>query len=825
MLTFLVLVAFFLLTRFLFTTLEYFVNWKLTTLLAVSTVVASLVLGVVAHYLEQNPLVKAGLIGGASTVLLTAAVCVFLMAPTSLIPWPTLHLLLPPSGSGMSKQEVLNTVQDAIAGAAEAALVFPSPLAPLPIVLTPLINFLLLCALGRFVSWRALAVLVIASMVGTLLYLLSYFPEIVAGIVYTTTLGNWVSSGLFEVNWVFSIDALTYVMLLVVLTVSTLVHLYSTEYMSADPHTTRFISYLSLFTFFMLLLITSDNFIGLFLGWEGVGLCSYLLISFWFTRIQANKAAIKAMVVNRIADLFFTIGILVIFYTFQTVEFNTVFGLTPYLVKSELLFGTFTLSPLTLLAFLLFLGAMGKSAQIGLHTWLPDAMEGPTPVSALIHAATMVTAGVFLIIRCSPIFERVPSVLLFITFIGAATAFMAATAGLLQNDLKKVIAYSTCSQLGYMIFACGLSGYSVSLFHLSNHAFFKALLFLSAGAVIHAISNEQDLRRFGGLLQLLPYTYAMFLIGSLALMGFPFLTGYFSKDLILEMAGAAPAVGATFAHWIGLVTAYFTAFYSFRLLHLTFYGESRSPRAYLAHTHELTPLMAIALAVLAFGGLFIGFIARDLFVGVGATFWNGSIYQAAACSGHQLAGEFLSTTMKMLPLIGSTISVALVFFLYDLYPAQAAALLPANAPARGIYRFLSAKWGFDTVYNRLINQPLLKGAYNITFSLIDKGILEIAGPTGLGYLTLKAGKALTKFQTGRVYDYAAFMVVALYLALMASSLFLDFDPLPAPISLFPLLPLLHAPLLCRGTAYPYSSLLNPPPRLCSPYKSKERGLS
>lgn len=410
-------------------------------------------------------------------------------------------------------------------------------------------------------------------------------------------------------------------MLLVVLTVSTLVHLYSTEYMSEDPHTARFVSYLSLFTFFMLILVTSNNFVGLFLGWEGVGLCSYLLISFWFTRIQANKAAIKAMVVNRVSDLFFTIGILAVFFTFQTVEFNTVFALAPYFTENATIsLAGYSVPPLTLITFLLFLGAMGKSAQIGLHTWLPDAMEGPTPVSALIHAATMVTAGVFLIIRCSPLFECVPSVLSFIVLIGAATAFMAATSGLLQNDLKKVIAYSTCSQLGYMIFVCGLSGYTASLFHLSTHAFFKALLFLSAGAVIHAVAGEQDMRKFGGLARMLPYTYAAFFVGSVALMGVPFLSGFYSKDLILEIAGGSASLTADFAYSLGLISAFFTSFYSFRLLYLAFYGESRTARVPLEHTHELSSRMAFALLVLAFGSVFLGILGRDLFVGPGTDF-------------------------------------------------------------------------------------------------------------------------------------------------------------------------------------------------------------
>lgn len=639
------------------------------------------------------------------------------------------------------------------------------------LVFLPLINFLSFATLSLFVNRKQLALYTIASMGVSFFLLLCMSPAIIAGQTYSVSLGVWAVSGLFEINWNFSIDALTYTMLVVVMTVSTLVHLYSTEYMNEDPHLSRFMSYLSLFTFFMLLLITSDNFIGLFLGWEGVGLCSYLLISFWFTRIQANKAAIKAMIINRIADLAFTVGVLAIFYTFQTVEFSVVFGLAPYFVNSTILFGNIAVSPLVLISLLLFLGAMGKSAQIGLHTWLPDAMEGPTPVSALIHAATMVTAGVFLIIRCSPLFECVPSILLFITFIGAGTAFMAATAGLLQNDLKKVIAYSTCSQLGYMVFACGLSSYSLSLFHLANHAFFKALLFLSAGAVIHAISNEQDLRRFGGLIRLLPYTYAMFLIGSLALMGFPFLTGFYSKDIILEVAASSISVPGTFAYWLGLVTAFFTAFYSFRLLYLAFYGNSRSPRPYLMNAHELTPRMAFPLAVLALGSIFLGYFAKDLFIGFGTPFWNGAIYHSPALTGAQLAGEFLPFSVKMTPFFGSMLSVLLVFILNSTPFGEKVALLYTQENVRSMHRFLSHKWYFDTVYNRLINQPLLEGAYRVVFVLLDKGLLEYFGPTGLSTSSFRLGNIVTAFQTGRVYDYAWVMVVFLYFYLLIINLF------------------------------------------------------
>ncbi|MAE59581.1 MAG: NADH-quinone oxidoreductase subunit L, partial [Halobacteriovorax sp.] len=351
-------------------------------------------------------------------------------------------------------------------------------------------------------------------------------------------------------------------MIVVVGTVSTLVHMYSYGYMSGDPHLSRFMSYLSFFTFFMLMLVTADNFIQLFLGWEGVGLCSYLLIGFWSTRIQANKSAIKALILNKIGDFGVLIAIVLVFLVFQSVDFSTVFALVPFFFNKTVFFLFWEVNVITLICFLFFIGAVGKSAQLGLHTWLPDAMEGPTPVSALIHAATMVTAGVFLIIRCSPLFEYSPTMLSVITFVGALTAFFAATAGTVQNDLKKVIAYSTCSQLGYMVFSCGLSGYAVSLFHLANHAFFKALLFLSAGCVIHSLSDEQDMRRMGGLVKLLPLTYTLFLIGTLALTGFPFLTGFYSKDVILEIAYTHYSVSSLFSYWLGTLTAGFTAFYS-----------------------------------------------------------------------------------------------------------------------------------------------------------------------------------------------------------------------------------------------------------------------
>ena len=552
------------------------------------------------------------------------------------------------------------------------------------IIFLPLIGSLLSGLFSRYIGRNGSAVLTTIIMFANVILTGILFYKVgVLRRLYFINIGTWIYSDLFQVNWSFYIDNLTIIMLLVVNIISALVHLYSIDYMSHDPHLPRFMSYLSLFTFFMLMLVTGDNFVILFLGWEGVGLCSYLLISFWYTRLQANKAAIKALVVNRIADFALTIGMVSIFFVFRSLDFHVVFPLAPFFVNSTFVFLSYDLPVLTVICSLLFIGAMGKSAQIGLHTWLPDAMEGPTPVSALIHAATMVTAGVFLIIKCSPIFEYVPSVLSVITFIGATTAFFSATIGLVQNDIKKVIAYSTCSQLGYMIFACGLSNYHVSLFHLANHAFFKALLFLSAGAIIHSLSNEQDMRKFGGLITLLPFTSIMLLIGSLSLMGFPFLTGFYSKDLILELALTKYTIEGSFAYTLGLITAFFTSFYSFRVFYMTFIYKNNSFRTSIMHVHELPWKMALSLAILSLGSIFLGYLAKDLFVGLGTDFWNHSIL-ILPNHNNQLDAEFFGLPnlsldeiqnfwnstypqrwIKLLPFFSSLIAIALVCFFYS----------------------------------------------------------------------------------------------------------------------------------------------------------------
>jgi len=518
----------------------------------------------------------------------------------------------------------------------------------------------------------------------------------------------------------------------------------------------------------MLMLVTADNFVQMFLGWEGVGLCSYLLISFWYTRIQANKAAIKAMVVNRIGDFGLSLGMLAIFFVFNAIDYSTVFAAAPFVAGTTFSMFGFEVEKLTIICLLLFVGAVGKSAQLGLHTWLPDAMEGPTPVSALIHAATMVTAGIFLIARCSPLFEYAPTALTVVTVMGAMTAFFAASTGLVQNDLKRVIAYSTCSQLGYMAFACGLSNYSVGIFHLMNHGFFKALLFLSAGAVIHAIADEQDMRRMGGLVQLIPFTYCMMLVGSLALMGFPFLTGFYSKDVIIEVAYAKYTVSGHFAHWFGCLSAFFTAFYSFRLVYLTFLARPNGLKGVIGGAHEVPLTMGIPLIVLSFGSIFWGFLTKDMIIGLGTDFWQSSIFILPK-NNLFIESEFIPSYVKLVPTVLSFAGAILAIVLNHYYATfmYNISLTPVGLK---LYAFLNKKWYFDKLYNELVNKPLVSFGYFVSFRGIDKGVVEFLGPYGAVSSFSHLMKKISKLQTGYIYHYAFVMLVGIVLLLTATSL-------------------------------------------------------
>lgn len=622
----------------------------------------------------------------------------------------------------------------------------------LNIVFLPLLGSFVAGFFGRFLGGRGSGLISIFC-VGSSFFLsiLAFYEVGLGGSSTYLYLMPWLESDSFHVDWAFCFDSLTVVMLVVVTFISTLVHLYSIEYMGGDPHLSRFMSYLSLFTFFMLILVTADNFVQMFVGWEGVGLCSYLLINFWFTRIQANKAAIKAMLVNRVGDFGLALGIFGIFICFGAVDYSTVFALAPQLSECTLSFFNINFNALNLIGILLFVGAVGKSAQLGLHTWLPDAMEGPTPVSALIHAATMVTAGVFLLARCSPLLEYCSNALFIITIIGGMTAFFAATTALVQNDLKRVIAYSTCSQLGYMVFACGLSNYSVAVFHLANHAFFKALLFLGAGSIIHAVGDEQDMRKMGGLRRLLPFTYAMMVIGSLALMGMPFLTGFYSKDVILEVGYSAYSNVSHFVYWLGSFAAFCTAFYSIRLIALCFLSEPNGGRSLLLSASESSWPMGLVLGILAIPSIFIGYLSRDLFIGLGTDFWGNALF-CLPVNLNIIDAEFMTTIIKILPLCLSMLGAFLSFVLYKHYSLNLF-LLKTSLLGRKCYTFLNRKWLFDKVYNDLITQNLLDFGYHFTYKTIDRGLIESLGPFGLSNVLLYQVNNLRCLHSGYLYHY------------------------------------------------------------------------
>lgn len=556
-------------------------------------------------------------------------------------------------------------------------------------------------------------------------------------------------------------DSLTCVMLIVVVTVSFLVHLYGYKYMEEDPRLNIFFCYISLFTFFMLVLICTGSFFHMFFGWEGVGLCSYLLINFWYTRIQANKAAIKAMLINRIGDMFLTLGLLLVFYLFGSLNYGVVFSLAPYFSESVFTIFNYEISCFTLIGLFFFLGAVGKSAQIGLHTWLPDAMEGPTPVSALIHAATMVTAGVFLLARSSPILEFSSFSLGLIIFMGAVTSFVAATTGLFQNDIKKVIAYSTCSQLGYMVFACGLSGYNVGIFHLANHAFFKALLFLTAGSIIHSLSDEQDMRRMGGLLQLLPFSYAMIFIGSIALAGFPFLSGFYSKDVILELSSVKYTISGVFSNWLGILSAFFTAFYSTRLLVLTFLNKTNAYIQVIRNIHESSFLMMIPLIILCFGSIFFGFFFKDLIIGLGTDFWGNSIFIHPK-NLNFIDAEFLPFYIKLIPFFFTLLGIFLGFFLFsDIFFSSSIFFLKTSRLGRFLYFFFNKKWLFDLYYNSVINQNFFIKSFSSLYLNLDKGLIELFGPQGFSIIFYNNLKKIFYLQTGLIFHYTFTLILFL----------------------------------------------------------------
>lgn len=534
-----------------------------------------------------------------------------------------------------------------------------------------------------------------------------------------------------------------------------LIHIYSVGYMAHDKTPQRFMSYISLFTFAMLMLVTANNLLQLFFGWEGVGLVSYLLINYWYDRKAANDAAIKAFIVNRVGDLAFAVGIALVYFTFQSTQFDVIFAGAPaHAGQHYTLFGT-SLPVLEIIAFLLFIGAMGKSAQIVLHTWLADAMEGPTPISALIHAATMVAAGVFMIVRMSPLINLAPEAMGFITFIGASTAFFAATIGCVQNDIKRVIAYSTCSQLGYMFLAAGVGAYPVAMFHLINHALFKALLFLSAGSVIHAMSDEQDIRLMGGLAGKLPFTCAMMLIGSLALIAIPPFSGYYSKDAILDAALAAHTGMGTYGWICGTAAAGLTAFYTSRLFFLVFTGKSRAPKHVQDHVHESPAVMLVPLLFLAIGAFGSGIALKPDFIGANfQNFWGSSI--AVATNSAMFHMEDISALAKMAPLLVGIFGILVAVLFYLLVPALPGRLSQSLSP---VYKFLLNKWYFDELYDALLVRPSLKLA-KFVWRVGDEQVID-GVPKGLAAITADASAQAVKLQTGSIALYAFVMLIGL----------------------------------------------------------------
>jgi NADH-quinone oxidoreductase subunit L len=623
-------------------------------------------------------------------------------------------------------------------------------------IFLPLIAAIIAGFFGRWIGDRGAQLVTCAAvLISAVLAIVIFVQVAIGGQALTVDLFNWMDTGDLQVEWALRFDTLSAVMICVVTIVSSMVHVYSIGYMAHDHSIPRFMAYLSIFTFFMLMLVTADNFVQLFFGWEGVGLASYLLIGFWYDRPSANAAAIKAFVVNRIGDFGFILGIFAVYLLFGSLQFDTVFGAAADVAKTNINFLGHVWPALTVTCILLFIGAMGKSAQLGLHTWLPDAMEGPTPVSALIHAATMVTAGVFMLARLSPLFEYSPTALAVVVVIGGTTAMFAATIGMAQNDIKRVIAYSTCSQLGYMFFAAGVSAYGAAMFHLMTHAFFKALLFLCAGSVIHAMSGEQDMRKMGGIRHLVPYTYILMWIGSLSLAGIWPFAGYYSKDTILEASYAAGTGVGMYAYWLGVFVAFITAFYSWRLLFMTFHGKSRADHEVLHHAHESPPVMLWPLVVLAIGAVVAGFLGFNHFVGEGRTeFWREAILVLPQHD--TLAGaENVPFWVGKLPLAVGLFGIFVAWVAYIWQPGLPAATARAFRP---IYLLFLNKWYFDEIYDFLIVRPLMALGRGL-WKKGDGAVIDGLGPDGLASTTRRLSIGASRLQTGYLYHYAFAMLI------------------------------------------------------------------
>ncbi|HEY3912648.1 MAG TPA: NADH-quinone oxidoreductase subunit L [Stellaceae bacterium] len=629
---------------------------------------------------------------------------------------------------------------------------------PLAVVFLPLVAAVIAGFFGRAIGDRGSQVvtcgaLLISAALGIILFrdiLAASGPQIIP-------LFSWIVAGGVDVTWSIRLDTLSGVMIVVVTVVSSMVHVYSIGYMAEDKSIPRFMAYMSLFTFFMLALVTSNDFLQLFFGWEGVGLMSYLLIGFWYDRPTANAAAIKAFIVNRVGDFGFSLGIFAVFVIFGTLRFPEVFAKAPHVVGQTMDFLGWRVDSLTLACILLFIGAMGKSAQIPLHTWLPDAMEGPTPVSALIHAATMVTAGVFMVARLSPLFEYAPTALVVVAVIGGTTAMFAASIGMAQNDIKKVIAYSTCSQLGYMFVAAGVSAYAAGIFHLFTHAFFKGLLFLCSGAVIHAMGGEQDMRRMGGLWRKTPVTYVTMWIGALSLSAIPPFSGYWSKDTILDAAWASGTAAGRYGWCLGTIAAFMTAFYIARVMFMTFHGEPRAGEEAMHHAHESPWVMLIPLIVLAIGAAVLGGALDGDFIGQGrGSFWKASIFVLPSHDS-LAAAEGIPGIVRWLPFFVAVAGLVTAYVFYVVNPR-----IPARLAAqfRALYLFVLNKWYFDELYDWVF----VRTAFVLGDGLWKSGdgaVIDGLGPDGVSALTRDLARQASRLQSGYLYHYAFVMMIAL----------------------------------------------------------------
>jgi NADH-quinone oxidoreductase subunit L len=626
------------------------------------------------------------------------------------------------------------------------------------VVFLPLFAAIVAGFFGRVIGDRGAQLVTCGALLLSAVLGVLVFRDILAGNgTHVIPLTSWIVAGGVDVDWAIRLDTLSGVMILVVTVVSSMVHVYSIGYMAEDPSIPRFMAYMSLFTFAMLALVTADNFVQLFFGWEGVGLMSYLLVGFWYERPAPNAAAIKAFLVNRVGDFGFALGIFAVFMIFGRLDFGGVFDKAASFVGSRMDFLGWHVDSLTLACILLFIGAMGKSAQIPLHTWLPDAMEGPTPVSALIHAATMVTAGVFMVARLSPLFEYAPTALAVVGIIGGTTAIFAASIGMVQNDIKKVVAYSTCSQLGYMFAAAGVSAYAAGVFHLFTHAFFKGLLFLCCGSVIHAMGGEQDMRRMGGLWRKTPWTYATMWVGALSLSGIPFFSGYYSKDTILDAAWASGTSVGRYGWCLGTLAAFMTAFYIARVMFMTFHGKPRADEETMHHAHESPWVMRIPLLVLAVGAALFGYLGYDYFVGDGrASFWRTAILVLPQYD--SLAGaEHIPEIIRYMPLLAGLIGLGTAYVFYIVDPR-----LPVRLAARyrSLYLFLLNKWYFDELYDWIFVRP----AFLLGDGLWKSGdgtVIDGLGPNGMAAMTHDLARQASRLQTGYLYHYAFAMMIGL----------------------------------------------------------------